>query len=379
MKKMTKVLTLLVSLLLGGGIGVGMIKMLERIPNLSDGQELLLYTVGFVMIYVFYLLGIIVHEGGHLLCGLMTGWRFVSFRIANILWEREQDGHIRRKKFSLAGTAGQCLLAPPPWREKGFPYALYNMGGVIANLIAAAVCGLLAWVFWARPLAAMLLIEGSFISLLQAVTNGIPLPGLTASNDASNQLNMMRDVNARYALWVEMSVAAAQSEGKRLREMPDEWFVLPPEADRSNELVATIEVFAANRRMDQLDLPGAEAAIRELLSRERGLVPLYRALLTLDGACCELLAGHPGDLTEALETPTVKQIMKAMKKYPAVLRAKYIAALLHDHDEEEAAAILETFEDVAEDYPFPQELDSERKLIAMATEAAGRAQEGDAP
>lgn len=379
MKKATKMLTLLVSMLVGGGIGVGMILLLERIPGLSNGQELLLYVLGFVMLYVFFLLGIILHEAGHLIFGLLTGWRFVSFRVANLLWLRGQDGRIRRKKFSLAGTAGQCLLAPPPWRDEGFPYALYNMGGVIVNLVTAAICGLSAWVCWSHPLAAMLLMEAAIVSLLQAVTNGIPLPGLTVSNDGSNQLNMMRDVGARRALWIQMSLAAAQAEGKRLREMPDEWFILPTDADGSNELITTVGVFAANRRMDQLDLPGAEAAIRELLDGEYTLIPLHRALLTLDGACCELLAGRPGDLTEALESPAVKQVMKAMKKFISVLRAKYIVALLRDHDEQEAAAILEVFEDVAEDYPYPQELDSERALMTMAKEAAGGAREGDAP
>ena len=373
MKKKVKWLLVLVGLLAGAGLGILLVTMLDRIPGLSPGKELALYVFSFVVLHAFFLVELILHEAGHLLFGLMTGWRFVSFRVGSVLWLRQADGTIRRRKFSLAGTAGQCLLAPPPWREEGFPCLMYNLGGVIVNLATAAICGLLAWAFWDHPLAALLLMEAAFVGLLLGVTNGVPLPGLAVANDGSNVLSMRESRDARRALWSQMSVAAAQAEGQELRDMPDEWFAPFPEEAMDNPLVASVAVFEANRRLNALDLPGTEVAVRALLRRKQGVLPLYQSMLTLDGACCELLAGRPGDLTDALQTPAVQQIMKAMKTNPSVLRTRYIVALLADHDEAAAAKALTAFDKVADTYPYPQDLPAERALMDMAWERAQEA------
>ena len=370
MKKAMKVLLILFGASAGFGAGIGIVTMLERIPDLSRGGLMGTYIAAFLLLYAFFLIELVMHEAGHLLFGLMTGWRFVSFRVANILWHRGPDGRIRRAKFSLAGTAGQCLMAPPPWQEEGFPCALYNLGGVIVNLATAIVCGLLAWACWDHPFAALVLAEAAAVGLILGVTNGVPLPGLTVDNDGSNLLSMLRSRDARLALWLQMSVAAAQAEGLRLRDMPDEWFPPVPTDAMDNALTASVAVFAANRRMDALDLPGAEEAIRTLLRGKSAILPIHRALLTLDGACCELLAGRPADLTQALDTPAVQQVVKAMKAYPTVLRAQFITALLRDRDEAAASARQAAFDKAAATYPYPQDLISERALMAMAREAA---------
>lgn len=61
---------------------------------------------------VAYFICVIVHEAGHLVCGLLTGYGFVSFRIFSFTFIREA-GRLRVKRFAIAGTGGQCLLSPP--------------------------------------------------------------------------------------------------------------------------------------------------------------------------------------------------------------------------------------------------------------------------
>ena len=41
-------------------------------------------------------LQVILHEAGHLICGLVSGYRFVSFRIFSLTWIR-QGGKVRMK------------------------------------------------------------------------------------------------------------------------------------------------------------------------------------------------------------------------------------------------------------------------------------------
>lgn len=373
MKKASKYLMMLLGAAAGFGLGIGLVILMDRIPTASKGMLIAQFILVFAALYAFFFAELILHEAGHLLFGLMTGWRFVSFRIGSVLWLRGPNGRITRSKFSLAGTAGQCLMAPPPWREEGFPCVLYNLGGVIVNLATAVVCGLLAWVLWEHPLASVLLAEAAAVGLLLGLTNGIPLPGMMVANDGSNLVSVLRSRDARRALWVQMSFAAAQAEGMRLSEMPDKWFEPFPEASMDNTLVASVAVFAANRQLDALDLPGTEKAIRALLARSKGILPLYRALLTLDGACCELIAGRPADLTEALGSPAVQQVTKAMKSHITVLRTQYIAALLRDRDEAQAAKYQEAFDKAASAYPYQQDVISERALMTLAKEAAAHA------
>lgn len=71
----------------------------------GNGLEIAILILSFVVI-VYGL--IITHEAGHLVCGLLSGYKFVSFRIGSIIFVKRGD-KILRKKFSIPGTGGQCL------------------------------------------------------------------------------------------------------------------------------------------------------------------------------------------------------------------------------------------------------------------------------
>lgn len=75
------------------------------------------------------------HEAGHLVCGLLSGYKFVSFRIFNLTFIKS-DGKIKIKRYSIAGTGGQCLLTPPDLPIERIPTGWYNFGGVLFNIIA---------------------------------------------------------------------------------------------------------------------------------------------------------------------------------------------------------------------------------------------------
>lgn len=54
---------------------------------------------------------IIIHEAGHLVFGLLSGYEFVSFRIGSITLAK-YDNKYCFKRFHIAGTGGQCLMMP---------------------------------------------------------------------------------------------------------------------------------------------------------------------------------------------------------------------------------------------------------------------------
>lgn len=308
-------------------------------------------------------LSIIVHEGGHLIFGLFSGYRFSSFRIGSFMWIKQEDKiHLRR--HSIAGTGGQCLMTPPDEIESKMPVVLYNLGGVIVNIVFAVILFSISFLFPDFPMIAFGIRFGALISLSMALTNGIPLNIGGIANDGMNALHLSKNPDAAAAFRNQLLMNAAQSEGRRISEMPDEWFTLPEGADMQNVHCASVAVFSASRPLDRGDTVGAEDEISKLLHSGYNIIGLHRNLLTCDLIYCRLINGTLP--TSSLLTPELKKFMKAMAKYPSIIRTEYAVALLVDKDPEQAKNIKANFEKHSVKFPYQQEISSERELMERA-------------
>ena len=104
----------------------------------SFESMLLSYAVLCIWICVSLFLQLIIHETGHLVFGLLSGYRFSSFRIGSFMWMKV-NGKLVCKKLTVAGTGGQCLMIPPELQDGKIPVLMYNLGGSIMNLVVGAV------------------------------------------------------------------------------------------------------------------------------------------------------------------------------------------------------------------------------------------------
>ena len=164
-----------------GIIGVRVLVLGDSFDGLHSkfAETGMLETVGVSLLAILILLfsiflQVLLHEGGHLVCGLATDYRFVSFRIFNLTFIRK-DGKLCIKRFSLAGTGGQCLLTPPERPLEDIPTTLYNLGGVLANLLTAILAFLPLLTVDGLPyLLKFFLLMLSLIGILLAGMNGIP-------------------------------------------------------------------------------------------------------------------------------------------------------------------------------------------------------------
>ena len=138
---------------------------------------------------------ITLHEGGHLVCGLRSGYRFCSFRVGSLMWMRAEDGHLRLRRLRLAGTGGQCLMAPPDMVGGRLPVTLYNFGGALANLLTAALSLALYGPARRVPLLAAFLLFLAVIGGFSAAMNGIPLRLNGITNDGRKLALDQRLVN----------------------------------------------------------------------------------------------------------------------------------------------------------------------------------------
>lgn len=121
--------------------------------------------------------------------------------------------------------------------------------------------------------------------------------------------------------------------------MPSEWFAVPSDSAMKNSMVATRGVFACNRLMDAEQFEEADALMSHLLEIDSGIVGLHRNLLMCDRMFIELIGENRHDIIENMLTKEQKKFMKAMKRFPSVLRTEYALAALFDKDKSKAAKI----------------------------------------
>lgn len=321
-----------------------------------------------VCLYGGFVLHIAAHEAGHLLAGLATGYRFVSFRMGSFMLVKTGAG-LRLKRFTVAGTGGQCLMQPPEENDGNFPVTLYNLGGGLTNLTLAAISLGLSFVCtspWACAFFAIFALCGAMLGAMNLIPMGI--------NDGANLRKLRKNATTRRYFWRQLQKNAAQTLGARLGDMPDEWFELPFGPEWS-ETIACNEALSCLARMeDKKDLTAA-AALAERMWQARKDAPFD--ILSGELACellfLRLLQG--GDVAE-LDTKTLWQYARATRTYPSRQRLYYAWYTLHKKDDAQTLVSKDRFEKALAAYPFAGDAQNERELLALV-DAAARAPQSE--
>ena len=348
-------------------LGFAMIAFLEwQMPEGTPSSEKAFRICAMlVFLYLAFMIHIVLHEAGHLIFGLMSGYQFSSFRIGSHMLMKE-NGKLVHRKIKIAGTGGQCLMVPPEMVDGKFPVVLYNLGGSIVNLLVTA---LMIPVFVAIDKNSIFALFFFLLIAIGAITglgNGIPMRTKTVDNDGYNAISLGKSKEAMRAFWIQMKTNEQLTKGIRTKDMPEEWFEVPTDEAMRNPMVATIGVYAASRLMDQHQFEDASKLINHLLEIETGMVALHRNLLICDQIYLELIGKNRSDRVEMLYTKEQKKFMKAMKTFPSVIRLEYAYHLIAAQNPKAAAKSMEAFERVAATYPYPNDINTERELMVIA-------------
>ena len=335
----------------------------------------LLRVVGFVAVaYAAFIFHIIIHEGGHLVFGLLSGYRFSSFRIFSFMWVKEGD-KVKFKRHSIAGTGGQCLMSPPDIQNGEMPVVWYNLGGSLMNIIFSTIFLVCFFLFNSVSVLSGILLLLSLLGYSLAILNGVPMRMGALDNDGYNAISLTKDAEAREAFWMQMKVVEETTKGVRLRDMPAEWFTVPTDEAMKNSMVAARGVFACNRLMDEERFAEADELMAHMLELESGMVGLHRRILICDRIYVELIHQNRREVVEEKLTKNLQSFMKTMKDTLSILRTQYAIALLYDGDQSKAETIKAQFEKRAKTYPYPHEIDSERDLMKLAENKFNQPQE----
>ncbi len=328
------------------------------------------FLIAIIIIIIAMFLQVILHEGGHLVFGLLTKYKFLSFRIGNIMLLKT-DGKLKLKKFSLVGTGGQCIMIPPDFNNGKIPYVLYNAGGAIFNFLSCLFCIILIINYNSNPYYSInpyfVKFAGYFISfgILLGLVNIIPFKGKFITNDGKNILGISKSKNAMESFWRMLKVNALLNEGIRIKDMPTELFVKPNEEDLLNNITVTDGYTYAVRLIDNHKFEEAKDYIEYLLNTDTDLIGIHKSLLKSELIYCYLVIGD----FEAIDTLLDKNLLtffKKAKNLPPILRVQYLLALLKEKDFSKSEEYLKNFEKVAKSYPVVADIEGEYDLIEYA-------------
>lgn len=184
-----------------------------------------LHFVLFALVSLFLstIIGVILHEMGHLIAGLASGYRFLTFRVGNIVLVKYKTG-FAWKKYFLPGTGGQCLMEPPAYNNGSFPFVLYNHGGWMMNAVLALI-GIIIFLavpnIYFRTFAVLFV----FNQILLALSNAIPVKfEMGLSNDGMNIRYLKENSEDRKGFWMMLKVNALMTQGMRYKDIPEEYW-----------------------------------------------------------------------------------------------------------------------------------------------------------
>lgn len=276
----------------------------------GDVFNMALIVLTFIIGFLFH---IIIHEGGHLVFGLLSGYSFVSFRVGSFIIIKEED-KFKIKRYNLPGTAGQCLMMPPELKEGNFPFVIYNFGGAIMNLIFAII-GILMVVYIDRigfPLNFILVIFG-LAGIFAALTNAIPLRIGGISNDGHNVMSMLKDEEAKRGFYLQLRVNGLQHQGVRIKDLPLESFKLKDGADITSPLNTSVRLMEYSWHLDNMDLESAKQTIDSFIPYLDKLILIYQHEINCERIFLELIGDCDKGLIDSLYNKELKKYIKQAK------------------------------------------------------------------
>ena len=303
-----------------------------------------------------YILSTFLHELGHMVMGLVSGYKFISLRVGSYVLTRE-DRQWKIKRMSIPGTAGQCLMMPPDSdTPEKVPAVLYHMGGGLFNLLTALCTYLLFLVCRGIYLRTFLLLLCT-VSLAQALLNLYPTK-IQVPNDGYNIKRIRKSTADRIAVYNVLKINGYQNLS--LREMPEELFSYSEEGEFS----CISKLMHGYYLLDRHRFGEAEQFFRDCAEKNKKNIPYYRMEAACELLFCMILRNTPEEEIQAVCDDELKQYVEKTKKYQiAKRRLLYAYQLLYCGNEDEAEQEYTEVMEMMKTHAFKGEIKMETSLL----------------
>lgn len=217
----------------------------------------------FLMLLTTYTLQLLIHEAGHLIFGLLTGYRFSSFRMFNIALIKK-DGKISIRLYPSKGSVGQCLMLPPKHIKEKKPYILYNLGGIILDIITSLIFISIAISSYkiSNNIRIFSLLIG-YYGFGSALINGLPI-SLFKNNDGNNTISFSKYKSSLNSYYLLLDLLGDLQDGKTYSELSYEKIKLESNQDLTLPLVGYQKIWECYYFMDNYNWIKAKECLTTL-------------------------------------------------------------------------------------------------------------------
>lgn len=318
MKKLLTIINLVLTTLPFLFIGSSCAKFTDMLfPEGNGGKELMVLLLLIMSTLPAFLIHIIVHEAGHLVCGLLSGYKFLSFRVGSLTLLKS-GGRLSFKKTTVAGTAGQCIMIPPDCeKSKDCPFVLYFLGGGLANFLLSAVLGGLSLL--CGGVLRILLIISALAGVSIGINNLFPAEFGGMVNDGSNVfLPSCKGKKAKSANYLLLKCNAYFTCNEDLSKMPENLKngILDFDySDLSNVCVQNLYCYAAAIYHSEGDCEKAASIYRSMLN-DKNVIGIFKNECRCECIYYELTGGMNTEFIDNTLDKKLAEYIKATAVYP---------------------------------------------------------------
>lgn len=301
----------------------------------ADFEPLVFFPVLLIATALSVPMHIILHEGGHLAGGLVQGYSLLSFRIGSIALIKTDNG-FKIGKFRIAGTGGQCLMAPPePYTRNTSNrsgISVYLAGGVIMNL-AITMLSVSTVCLTQSSLMAATATGFALSGIYMLALNAIPFRPGGIPNDIYNLVQARKNRFAKDSLLSQLTIAAMLYKGCGIEEIENAIPDLPDEKKPDYNDFYTINIILQRAAIEE-DRENYSKA-KEMLNRIRFRSKKLPAVLLYE-IRCELATIA---IAEGLRNGNFRQVSELLSGNTG----KYAASTQRFMCDKRALLIAETF------------------------------------
>ncbi len=318
----------------------------KLIADDNVGLELMLMGGLIFLALLFMLIHIVLHEGGHMIMGLATGWKYLSFRIGSIALVK-RDSKLQWKKTTVVGTGGQCLMIPPECEPENCPFFLYLLGGGLINIVTGVIAfgiGMLT-----GGVAQIILNIFAIIGIGTGLSNLFPAKvGGTMNDGYQIFIEFPRNKDSKKYNYLLLSANAILTEAESTKEMPEKIRNAILNADYSNLSdtgCANLYCYKATILQDD----GRYEECKEVYQRiadSPDTLQIFKNEAKCELIYHEIMGGCNAEKIDALYDKKQAEYIKATALYPSRKRLMYAYHLIYKNDkakaDEEYQALLKT-------------------------------------
>lgn len=292
-------------------------------------------------IFVAMIIHIVLHESGHLIGGLVTGYKFVSFRIGSNAWIKDTNGKLHFKKMKIKGTGGQCLMCPPKGTIEECPYKWYHLSGGLMNL-SLGVLSILLYIFVLPKnyITYMLFEEFGVIGIALGLINLIPCKSGGVQNDGYNLIELGKNMDAKKCINIVLEINALLTVADSYSDLPEDLVdelksIDFEKMDITNASIANAFHFQAAMYFVEGDYDKTYELQKDMMNTQ-GVLGIFKNEARCECLFYEIMHGQNKDVIEQLYDKKLQKYINATAGYPSRQRLMYAYYHIYLKDESKA-------------------------------------------